>query len=322
MKKKLHDSFLLELSKHFPRKVDMVNFICDEFAFEKEAIYRRLSGKVNFTADEMGVISKRLDISLDNLLYEDDKFQRVPFIMNQPLQFNSMDSICNSIEATLQLVENMNNDEPTEHGCIYNILPLEFIFDYPLLWKFCFFRLGYYFVKSDEFKNFNDWALPIKLFNLSKKIEQIYNYRKVFYIWDISLLWSFCLDIENFMAIDIINTQEGEDIKNDLKKVLFDIEKILDGTYRPQFNFAPETDFYVSNGALGFSGVYYQNSHSSYALVGNTFNNMVVNNARDNFDKVKGWIKSFQNISTHISGSGRRERKLFFDNQRKILDKF
>lgn len=61
----LHDKFVAELNSKFPKKINLVNPVSNLLNLEKEPVYRRIAGKVNFSVQEMGILSAVLNISLN-----------------------------------------------------------------------------------------------------------------------------------------------------------------------------------------------------------------------------------------------------------------
>lgn len=319
-KMNLHDIFVEELYKREPKKVDLINQISDILMLEKESVYRRMAGKVNFSVREMGVLAKTMNISLDSLLYDEVNLQWLPFVLESPCKFHSMDSLYNMIEFNLKQIGNVNRDEPGETGSVHNSLPLEFCIVSPLMMKFLFFKWGNYFVQSEEFNNFSQWNAPYKLTQITEKYNEVYHFEKAFYIWDNSLIWTMAKEIDNFYRMHIITPQEKEDIKDELKDILSKIEMALNGTYTPNIPFLSEIDFLVSSTDIGFTSGYYVSGNKHLALFQTNFSFSIIENSEESFKKIKEWIKSFCKISTLLSRSGRIERRLFFNQQYNIID--
>ena len=51
-----------------PLKENLANLLIDTLYIGKEAIYRRLRGEVPFTLEEAALISRKLGVSLDNVI--------------------------------------------------------------------------------------------------------------------------------------------------------------------------------------------------------------------------------------------------------------
>lgn len=319
-KMNLHDVFVDELYKREAKKVDLINQISDILMLEKESVYRRMAGKVNFSVREIGILAKTMNISLDSLLYDDMDFQWLPFILESPSKLQSMNSLYDMIEFYIKQIENINKDEPGEAGSVHNSMPLEFYIHYPFIRKFMFFKWGNYFVQSEEYNNFSQWKLPYRLSQITEKFHEVYNFAKVFYIWDSSLIWTMVKEVYNFYQMNIITIEEKEEIKKELKDLLSKLEKALNGTYTPNVPFPLEMDFYVSSINMGFTSNYFMSGNKHLALFQTNFSFSIIENSEESFERIKEWIKSFCKISTLLSRSGRIERRLFFEQQYKIID--
>ena len=319
-KRNLHDVFIEVLYRKEAKKVNLINQISDNLKLEKESVYRRMSGKVNFSVREIGILARAFNISLDSLLYKEVELQWLPFVFESPSKLQSMDSLYDMIEFNLKQTEEINRHEPGEAGNVYNILPPEFYIHHPLITKFMFFKWGNYFVQSEEFSNFSQWRVPYRLNQIIEKYNDVYKFRKVFYIWDHSLIWTLTKEIYNFYRMHIITTQEKDDIKSELKEILSKIEKSLNGTYIPFMPTPPEIAFYVSSMNMGFTSCYYVSGDKHLALFQTNFSFSMIDNSVESFEKIKEWIQSLCKISTLLSGCGRIERRLFFEKQYAIID--
>ena len=316
----LHDVFVEELNKKEPKKVDLINVIADILMLEKESVYRRMAGKVNFSVREIGILAKSMNISLDSLLYKEIDLQWLPFKLKSPSKLHSMNSLFDMIEFNLNQIKHINQDDPGEAGSVHSSLPLEFYIQSPLLMRFMFFKWGNYFVQSEEFNNFSEWKLPYRLSKITEKYYEAYNFQEVFYIWDSSLVWTMANEIHNFYRMNIITEEEKGEIKNEIKTLLSLLEKTLNGTCRPDIPFPPEMAFYVSYMDVGFTSNFYASGNKHLALFQTNFSFSTIENSEESFEKIKEWIKSFCHISTLLSRSGRIERRLFFNQQYSILD--
>lgn len=316
----LHDAFIGKLCKKVPRRADLVARISDILRLEKESVYRRIAGRVNFSVREMGILARELGLSLDSLLYRDKEFQWLPFRLESPQQFRSMDSFYDMIEFNQKCIGEMTRDEPGETGNVYNSLPMEFFISSPLLTKFMFFKWGNYFVRSEEFNSFSRWEMPERVAAIAERCAGLYNFREAFYIWDSSLVWTLAREIDNFHRMGVITPEEKGAIKAELMNLLRRIEQALNGTYVSSVPFPAEMSFYVSSINVGFSSSYFAAGDRHFATLQTNFSFSKIENSEEDFLRIKEWIRSFCNISTLLSWSGRIERRQFFESQYKIVD--
>jgi len=316
----LQDEFIAALYAKVPRRIDLENRIADILDIEKDAAYRRLSGKVNFSIREMGILADQFRISLDRLMHAGSEHLWIPFTLESPVREKSIDAICDIIDIYLARLKIITKD-PTESGNVYCSLPMEFYMHSPLLTKFMFFKWGHYFVATDEFNEFSSWELPARLTNLKEKIVDSCVFYKSFYIWDSSLIWSLALEVKNFYKMHIITADEKDAIRQELRILMRNFEKFLNGTI-PPFDMPPfpEIDFYVSSINMGFTSSYYSSTKMFTSSFHTNFSFAAIEDCYESFKRMKDWIDSLRNISTLLSKSGRIERRLFFETQDKIIN--
>lgn len=319
----LHEEFLKALADKIPKKATLADTVADLLKLEKDAAYRRLSGRVYFSLREAGILAAKLNLSLDRLLREPQGRLWVPITLAHPMRMRSMDSLYELSDAQMSpIARHIERGDPVEAAAIYNTLPMELFMYSPNLTKFMFFKWGYYFVGTEEFDHYTSWELPGNIRKLLLKMGEIYKFEKIYYIWDESLIGNLCREIYNFKMMNIISNEEKEKIISELKSTLYGLEKILNGTGNPNVPLALETDFYVSSLHLGFTSSYFQSGDEYFSLSFKTdFTFSLIEDRRENFENMKNWMDSFRNISVLLSGSGPVERRLFFEKQHRMIDR-
>lgn len=319
----LHEEFVKELFRKVPQKSELVDAISDILNIEREPASRRLSEKVQFSAREIGLLSKELGISLDSMIHDTNQQCWIPFLFKPPLGVKSMESLCDLMNNNLKQMEDIIK-APSQYKCIFNSLPMEFYISHPYLMKFMFFKWGQYCVGTEEFDNFSTWQLPKQLNGIEERLKSIVSgFTYVLYIWDNAIIWTLMEEIDYFHKMHVISDEDREHIVNDLKEMLKQLEKHLKGISK--FDMYPENfDFYISNINIGIICFYLFSEEKQHFSFNNyfTFSTSKYNDTHENYTHIKNWIDSFKNVSALISGSGEIERRLFFKKQHKIISEF
>lgn len=320
----LHDQFLNCLKSRFS-SAEIKSQIVHTLGVTPDAAYRRTSGQVLFTPREIGILSRKLGISLDRLLYKSSgEVVWMPFILEFPLHARSMDSLYGIIDYYLKRIEAIVSlaGSPSELGSIYNNLPLEFYIHCPVLTKFMFFSWGHNFMGSEEFDDYSQWQLPENVSALSERIKAVYRFDRAYYIWDSALVWSLVRRVRELHRMRVIDTPGKEEIREAVSHMLSDLEKTLNGTHASQIGLLPDMEFYVSNINLGFTNNSYSAGEKHLVTFQTNFSFCGIEDNPESFRKMKDWMDSFKRVSVQLSTAGRSERKLFFDNQHKIIEQF
>lgn len=69
----LNDRLIDAMKDKVPAGVNLANMLMDILCLGKEATYRRLRGEVPFTFAEAVAISRKMEISLDQLIQDDSE---------------------------------------------------------------------------------------------------------------------------------------------------------------------------------------------------------------------------------------------------------
>lgn len=319
----LHEEFVEALQAKAPRRL-LIKRISDILRIEEKSAYRRISGKINFTMQEIGLIAKEFNISLDLLMQQhDERIAWLPLNLYTPLNTKPMDYFFNGIDQNLDMLENVyKNDlsDPVEMGIICCTIPIEIFLYSPVITKFILLKWGYNFVGTEEFNNYSTWKVPDKIQDIHGRIKRLYKFDKSYYIWDNSITYVLANEIKSFHNIGIISGTEKNEIRDALKDLLSILEKILNGTIHPNFGLKTDIDFYISTQYTGFTGLHCSCAEKHWGAFHTNFNFCVINNDLETFRKLKKWIDSFKLISTRISGNGRIPRRKFFNIQYETID--
>ena len=73
MKNKIVNELITAMKARVPEKQNLAGYLADTLCMGKEAVYRRLRGEVSFTLEEVALISRRLGISIDQIIGRHDR---------------------------------------------------------------------------------------------------------------------------------------------------------------------------------------------------------------------------------------------------------
>lgn len=323
----LTGAFIAELHKKIPAQRELINNVASILAIEREAAYRRVTGRVSFSLGEMGQIAVALGISLDSLLYDAATSVWLPILLEPPMRLDSMDALARTMEDNLDLLARIAATGPIQRGIVCSSLPIEFFAGSPLMMRFMFFKWGHHFVRSDEFGRLAGWHVPCRLNAAIGRAAVMDGFSKALYVWDNALVWALAGEIAAFHRMHIITTDERDELRDELQDILARFERMLNGTESPPTGISDEAEFYVSSTGIGLTAGYFaagdgkkDNDRGGVAMLHTNFSFCTIAAGDGRFDKMRDWVDAFRSISTLISGSGRSERRMFFARQREIID--
>lgn len=314
----LNEKFLGALRKKITKQTALVTTVEEVLKIEKESAYRRVKGIVQFSVREMGILARSLNISLDNLL-TDDKTNVVNLRVFSPRVEGSLDERTESVSEYLEKIRTFGCSSDSEIGGIYTNLPIEYYVPYDYLFKLIYYRWAFYYVGPEKCRNFASWKIPDNILKFCSPIMNIYeNTKKVLYVWDKYIIHDLVEDIKFYISIGMINKEDVERIKKDMHTMLSDLERLLSAG-GPEDNLE-KIEFYISNMKMGVTYIYTWNKEYKSSYMATLSLISTINEDETTCNNIRMWVKSLKKISTLISGTGDKERILFFRDQRQIVD--
>ncbi len=313
----VYQDLLEQIKSKVPERGKLVNILSDYLFLEKEAVYRRLRGEVPFTFHEISVISRKFDISLDNIIGTNSSKNR-PFLMRLVEFENPTDEDISMQEHYAELLEVVKNDPNSEAGMAANLLPVSLCLSYDLIYRFRRLKWCYQFgVKSSRFK---DIVIYDRLRQMNNK--SIQNCRQIghsFMILNDQAIVSLVNDINYFASIRLIDKDEVCQLKEELLRFLDDLEKLAINGHYPE---GKTLDIFISSVSFETSFSYIHTNDYYLSDIWSFSLNDTISMDKQVFDKIKKWMQSLIRTSTLISGSNEVQRILFFERQRNFVQDY
>ncbi len=311
-----YEVFVNALREKIPERGKLTGRLMDILELEKEAIYRRLRNDVPFSFHEVVEIACALGISLDSMKnIHPDKSRPFDFSMVDYYKLTEEDyHILEQLQINLH---SFRNDPEAEIGCTLNTLPLLLFPQYDEVFKFFYFKWLY----QDDHYNFSrlyhELALPPRLREVNHAVvaaaqEVEYTY----YIWDKLAFYHMAKDIKYFADIDMIAREDVEALKEELFRMIDDIERTaVTGT----FPSGKKVDHYVSDVNFETSYIHIKSSLRSTVRVKVLTLHYIWTKERETLKEMYSWMQLLKNTSTLISGAGELDRVKFFNQQRQYI---
>ena len=312
-----YQGFLTAIQSKIPQKAVLVNTITDLLAIDKDAVYRRLRGDVNFSFIEMATIAKKLGISLDSIV-EIESLQSRPaqILITKHVKPSELDyRMCNDYVNIFKFIKDEPNTKIIESG---NLLPHYLFYDYDYLTRFYMFCWD----QASSIGNglpFHEIIIPERFRTIQKECCLFSRHIKsTLYVWD-SMVFQYLVDnIRFFARVGLIKEIDVSLIKYDLMEFLNATEKLATrGKHEDTGN---EVSIYISDFRIETNYSCIESKNLNISL----FKSFILNTATalDSkvYAEVTSWIRFLQRMSTLISVSSEKIRTAYFNTQRKIID--
>ena len=314
--KVLHQQFKSNMQKKISHKATLANTVAELLDLDKDAVYRRLRGEVNFSPTEMAIIARNLGISLDEIAGIDtSQVNSINLTLSKHIDPTEVDyALYNEYINLLKSIKDEPDTKIMEGG---NFFPNYLFFDYEYITRAIMFRWS----QSSFFGKrlpFEEVTIPERMRDLQKQVcDYARHIKSTTYVWDIRIFKLFVSIIKVYAKVNLIKEDDVALIKNDLTTLLNDLETMaVTGKYQETGN---EVFIYVgeTNAVSNFGYIETKNMRISLfrAFLLNSFSsyeNLL-------FDEISSWLHSAQRMTTLISVSGEKERNDFFEAQQEII---
>lgn len=312
-----HNTIIQAIKEKLPLDTNIANYLMASLHLSKEAVYRRLRGEVAFTFNEVVTISKKLGISIDNMVYGETPKSR-PFHLKLTEYINASEDDYYQMQEYLDILHESRDEQHTEMGTSSNFFPQTLHLKYDYLTKFYMFKWLYQTAGIRDIRGLDKIILPKRLRDMQKRyVEESTYIKNTYYIWDYLIFQYLVNDIKNFRKINYITNEDVITLKKDLHRFINEIEVLA---AKGQFETGTKVQFYVSNINLDTAYSYIQTKDYSLSLVNVFTLNSVSSLDENTFYRLKKWMESLKRLSTLISESGEMQRVYFFKKQRELIE--
>ena len=312
-----YKEFLSIIRQKIPHKATLTNTITDLLGIDRDAVYRRLRGEVNFSFNEMATIAKKLGISLDSIA-EIESVQSKPtqVIMTRHVNPTDLDyRMFNDHVNLLQFIKDQPDTKIIESG---NMFPHYLFYDYEHITRFYIFRWNQASCLASPMP-FHEITIPQQMKVLQKNCCTYSRHIKhAEYVWDSMIVKRLVSDVKFFEKVRLIKKEDVATIKNDLTIFVDHIEKLAaTGKHEDTGN---EVSIYISdiNIETNYSCLVSKNLNISLFRTFLLNSNAALD--KEVFTEVSSWIYALQRMSTLISVSGEKLRNEFFSAQRELIN--
>lgn len=314
----IHEKFINAIREKIPHKAILTNTLIDLLCIEREAVYRRMRGDVAFTFEEIAAISNKLGISLDNLI-------GARSVKSRPYQLCLVEYI-DPIEDDYKMWDMYNDrlrgvrQDPDSCSveCM-SLLPAVFVLDYSYIFRFYLFKWYNQYGYMEHTAHYREIEPSEKLLQVQRvTANESKHIKSTIYVLDPLISQYIVNDICYYSSVHLIDKEDVKMLKQDLLRFLSELENMAArGTYRETGN---AIQFYISNINFDASYSYLETRKVHINIIRAFILNAVMSMDDKAYEIFHNWLQSLLKSSTMISVSGEKQRILFFEKQRMIID--
>jgi len=316
-----HREFVKALENKIPKKTKLAEYIADVLCMEKETAYRRLRGDVQFSLREASILARSLQFSLDETLWSEKKrmVMQLPKIelasINSEFNMRSPDEY----KTGIAFLESLSKENNSEFGVALSGISDSLFLKYELLTRFYMLKYIHHADSQHRYIPYEKIVISAKHRKLQYQYYQMFReIAQTYYIWDKKIIPGLVNDIKYANTIRLISDSEVNELKKELYLFINELEELakngqFEGTGK-------KFELYISEPHIDVTYAYMNNQQKWVSMLSSFIFLVTASEEKVAFENIRTWIKSLRRFSTLVSGIGERERIIFFDQQRQILN--
>lgn len=312
-----YDKFLLDtvISKLSP-DVSPVWFIMDVLSIGKEAAYRRLRGEVALTLKEAVLLSQRLNLSLDEVIGENNGKVR-PFRLCLADFGNPREEDYCILEEYVDALFRAQYDPSSTLTVLVNTFPQQLYLRYKNILKFFLLKWNYQNV-AGQAKTYHQVKIPDRMQQIFRSsLEAYMQFTSTCFILDKQIGFSFATNLRYFASVGLVNAAETDMIRKEAHLMLNYLEQLA---IIGQYENGNKVYMYVSNTSVDRPCFNIKIQKEYLSVFETCILNGIASTDETSYRKMRDWHASRRRLSTLISQSGELQRITFFEELHRQVD--
>ncbi|NCC09404.1 MAG: hypothetical protein EOM31_02690 [Bacteroidia bacterium] len=312
----LNNKLVETIAHRLPEGDNLANFLAEALTTSKEAIYRRLRGKVFFTFEEVAKIATLLNISVDRIICTqvDNRTVFDMDIMEKENLLKEHDSILNFY---IEELTGISDYETSKLIIANHILPPTLYIKYSNLTRFYLYKYSYLLNNRVTTPHYADNTLSEKtterLRILSGLLQQI---KETVYLLDQTIFSTFIKDIRFFYKLNLLTLEEVRSIQQELCCLLDDLEAIASSG---QYASGNSVQIYLSDIRFDTSYGYMKRNETKMSYIYMYMIGQLKTCNGSASKQQEEWFEYLKRHSTSITQSGEIQRIHYFNSQREEI---
>ena len=313
-----------EILSRFPSRVDAVEVLCKLLKLQSDAVYRRLRGDTLLSPEQLTLLARKFEISLDKFVFE--KSDSVVFTFNPFSQkVRSFDDYLKGIDTDLDILIRLPEIQITDS---WTEIPFFYYIYFPELFCFKFYVWGrtIWDFKYLQTQKFTFDTIPAPVVQKAQKILERYRQIPSTQLWSLGIVDNTLNQIEYHVnSGSFANPQDAILLCNKVAELANHMENMAMHGKKIAINAPVEASgaelILYHNEMMGTNNTIFVQSRvgrAVYSMISNP--NFLKTSDEQMCNYVDEWFKNIIFKSQLMSTTGEKGRRFFFDRLRKRIE--
>ena len=317
MSPNLQDKLFDRILQQYTKRSEAVEHLCKLLSVGKDAIYRRLRGETLISPDELEVLARHFNISIDSIIFEEQQQVRFSYSsLNQ--QVRTFDEYLGEILQQMEMFQHLT--EQHFYYCTKDIPVFTYMY-FPELISFKLYIWGWttFGFNFLEHKPFTFDIVPYPTLQLADRIAQHYNNMPSTELWNLGIVENSLHQVEYLFTIgQFANPSDALVVCDALSKMVQHCREMAErGTKSSPGQKSAKTtkDFQLYHNELVSTNniilVESTTLNGLFTVFGNP--NFLYTTDEQLLDHTKVWMEKLIAKSNSLSKENKRQREWFFN---------
>jgi hypothetical protein len=223
------------------------------------------------------------------------------------------------LEEYVEVLKAMAFEPNGERVMVTNLLPQPLYTKFKHINRFYFFKWNYHYSVVNQSKTYQEIFFPERMIkHVAEVSTESKNIKTNYYILDSQVFRNFVNDVRYFYGIRLLKDEDIADLKADLLCFIDYMETLaVNGFYEENNN---KVYMYISDIHIDTSYSYIDSQSIKFSMIWAFIFNGISTYDEKIFETIKIWLRSIIRTSTLISVTGEKQRTLYFERQREIVN--
>jgi len=317
----IQEEFIKTLRSSVPESISLADELADLLKVSPDSAYRRLRGETDFTLDEIYLIAKKFNISVDAVFAHKSDTVTCNYTMLTDSEEN-FEKYLSGIANQLKLINTFSDKQ-----IIYAAeeVPIMHSFQNKKLtaFKLFYWQRSVLNIAKYQGKKFEFDVIPEKLMNIAKEIHANYMAIPSLEIWTDDTIVTAIKQILFYYESGAFNTtKDAVEILKSLREMVEATANYAELEQKPntEKNSGGAFQLYNSELVIGTNCIHVHVGDKNISYISfNTMNSLTTNNQLF-CGEIEHWMKNLIKKSSLISGSAEKQRFQFFKQALKHID--
>jgi len=309
------------LQQRLPEGQNHARQLSEILGVKPHSVYRKLSGEIQFSVDDLVKISGALSIPLGTLL--DD----YSCVVSHPMELILMDNMAkekgytSAMETTQAIFGQAGKTGNAKFMAICKNLPVISYYYYDWLMKFAHLKWLYFNNGCSVMPSLSETVCPDPFMKAKDiYVESFNSIRRLIFVVDGDLVRNFTMDLDFFRKMGFVTAAEMLLVLEDMRSLLMEIQSIcqtglsyVSGQEIQVFysDIPLYNDIYLIESSTINRGIFYAQGF-----------NPIIHREPQTLEIFRKWVNAWVSCSNPICGTSEPDCRTFFKKQHRIIEEY